>query len=71
MTVTETIEATLREVADAQPKALRTIQENDFRFDDIGREPGNWQHLAFSLYTTICDLSVSAEVALNELEAGM
>jgi len=57
-------EEVLRKVAEAQSEALRIIRENDFRFTDIGKEPGNWQHLAFTLYTMICDLSTDAENAL-------
>jgi len=57
-------EDVLKKVAAAQSEALAIIRENDFRFTDIGKEPGNWQHLAFILYTMICELSTDAENAL-------
>jgi len=60
-------EITLEWIADRQPEALRIIQDNGFRFEDIGREPGNWQHLAFTLYTMLCDIDTRARCALDEL----
>jgi hypothetical protein len=60
-----TLRHALDKVMDAQPAALRMIRENGFVFDDIGREPGNWKHLAFSLYTDICELSTLAHHALG------
>jgi hypothetical protein len=42
--------------AGRQRHALRIIEENGFIFDDIGNEPGNWQHLAFTLYSELCEI---------------
>jgi hypothetical protein len=52
-------------IAEQQQKALKMIRENGFVFLDIGNEPGNWQHLAFSLYTDICEIDVWARSGLG------
>jgi hypothetical protein len=49
-----------------QPEALRTIRDNGFVFDDIGKEPGNWQHLAFTLYNLICEMDTLADYEERE-----
>ena len=48
-----------------QQETLQMIERNGFVFDDIGAEPGNWQHLAFTLYTEICDMDEIARQALG------
>jgi hypothetical protein len=59
-------EGTLRQIAETQQKALKVIESNGFVFDGpLGAEPGNWQHLAFSLYTDICEVDVWARNALG------
>lgn len=55
----------LLDIASRQQQMLAIISENDFVFTSIGREPGNWQHLAFTLYSEICDIDVIARVALG------
>lgn len=55
----------LQHVAQLQPDALAMIERNGFVFADIGREPGNWQHLAFSLYTDLCEADHIARSALE------
>jgi hypothetical protein len=55
----------LQHIAEAQPTALKIIEENGFVFEDIGKEPGNWQHLAFTLYTEICEIDLSVRRALD------
>ena len=42
------------------------IEANGFVFTDIGKEPGNWQHLAFSVYTDLCEADTIARAALGE-----
>jgi hypothetical protein len=66
--VNEETRKALETIAGAQREALQIIRENDFRFVDIGKQPGNWQHLAFTLYTQICDVSLLAEGVLEQLE---
>ena len=56
----------LEAVAAQQPKTLAMIEANGFVFTDIGKEPGNWQHLAFSVYTDLCEVDTIARAALGE-----
>ena len=37
---------------------------------DIVREPGNWQHLAFSIYTVVCEVDTIARAALARFDLG-
>jgi hypothetical protein len=61
----EDVGATLERIAEQQPKTLAMIQRNGFKFEDIGNEPGNWQHLAFSIYTDLCEVDSIARAALR------
>lgn len=54
-----------------QPEALAMIQRNGFVFEDIGCEPGNWQHLAFTLYTTLCEAEWVARTTLEAVREAM
>ena len=60
------MEAALKRITEMQQEALGIIRQNGFVFEDIGKEPGNWQHLAFTLYTTICEIDTIARGALAE-----
>jgi len=60
----------LEKAAQAQPKALGYVRANGFVFDDIGSEPGNWKHLAFSLYSDLCEINADAESLLARLHEG-
>lgn len=60
--------AALEEIATKQPEALKIIEQEGFVFTDIGHEPGNWQHLAFTLYTQLCEVDSIARAALAEEE---
>lgn len=55
----------LERIAEQQPKTLEMIRHNGFIFTDIGNEPGNWQHLAFSIYTDLCEIDAIARTALE------
>ena len=55
----------LRRIATLQDNALHYIEANGFVFDDIGKEPGNWKHLAFSLYTDLCEADTLSHAALD------
>ena len=60
------LENTLKRIAAKQQEALRMIESNGFVFDGpLGAEPGNWEHLAFSLYTDICEIDTWARAALG------
>ena len=55
----------LEQIARMQPRMLEIIESNGFVFDDIGSDPGNWQHLAFSIYTDLCEVDTIARSALK------
>lgn len=55
----------LEHIAVLQDNALGYIEQNGFVFDDIGKEPGNWKHLAFSLYSDLCEADTWAHAALD------
>ena len=62
----ERARSALQYIGEMQPKVLAMIQANGFVWDDrdsIGNEPGNWQHLAFTLYSTICEIDSIAHAA--------
>jgi hypothetical protein len=56
----------LIQIQAVQPEVLKMIKDNGFVFTDIGKEPGNWQHLAFTLYTHICEIETIARQTLEE-----
>lgn len=68
--VEEMIRETLELAAAKQPEALAIIQQNGFVFEreNLGNEPGNWSHLAFTLYTMLCEIENAARQTLEELE---
>ncbi len=55
----------LERIAGQQQMTLATIKANGFVFEDIGSEPGNWQHLAFTIYTDLCEIDSIARGALE------
>ena len=63
--VTGELVVALEKIAAQQPKTLAMIERNGFVFDSIGAEPGNWQHLAFSIYIDLCEIDVIARSALE------
>jgi hypothetical protein len=65
VTERDQLQETLECLRDEQPKALRIIEENGFSFDSIGKEPGNWQHLAFTLYLQLCEIDAKIHGALD------
>jgi hypothetical protein len=58
-------ENALRFCAAKQPEAIEMIRSNGFVFRDLGNEPGNWQHLAFTLYNDLCHIETVARQALE------
>ena len=56
----------LEAVAAQQPKTLAMIEANGFVFTDIGKDQGNWQHVAFTIYTDLCRVDSIARAALGE-----
>ncbi len=55
----------LQRISQQQPKTLAVIESNGFVFDSVGNEPGNWQHLAFTIYTDLCEVDTIARAALE------
>lgn len=62
--MTQQLRTALEEIAKQQAETLAMIINNGFVFDSIGNEPGNWQHLAFSIYTDLCKVDTIARAAL-------
>lgn len=58
----------LRQIADLQPALLERLRQAGVVFEQIGRDPGNWQHIAFSIYTVVCEADLIARRALDDCE---
>lgn len=61
------MQAALELIAEQQQNTLEMIASNGFVFDSIGNEPGNWQHLAFTIYNDLCRVDMVARSALDEI----
>ena len=59
----------LEAIEPKQRETLAMLKRNGFVFTHIGNEPGNWQHLAFTLYTEICEIDTIVRSVLDEDEA--
>jgi hypothetical protein len=55
----------LERIKAQQPETLEMIRRNGFVFDSIGHEPGNWQHLAFTIYNDLCSVDTIVRAALD------
>jgi hypothetical protein len=58
----------LERIAQQQQQTLAMIERNGFVFTDLGHAPGNWQHLAFTIYTDLCEVDSIARAALAQHE---
>jgi hypothetical protein len=57
----------LQQIAQVQPETVEMLRSNGIVFDGpLGTDPANWQHVAFSLYTRICEIDSIARAALDE-----
>jgi len=66
----QTLRRALEEVAEAQPATLENLRSNGVVFDGpLGNDPKNWQHVAFSIYTDLCEVDSIARAALDALAA--
>jgi len=63
--VTSTEDA-LAEIAEIQPKVLAMIQREGFKFETPLHLSEGWEKLAFTLYSTICEVDAIARAALHE-----
>ena len=64
----DALKAALGEIAEAQQKTLAMIRREGFVFETPLQESTGWEKLAFTLYSTICEIDVEARQALAELE---
>ncbi len=48
-----------------QPEAIGIMRQNDYKFDNLD---DLWQKLAFTFYSTLCEVADKAEVALDALK---
>jgi hypothetical protein len=56
-------------IAEQQQKTLSVLRQHGIVFDDIGADPGNWQHVAFTIYTDLCEVDTIARQALAALDS--
>ena len=62
-----TLKAALEQIAVKQRERLETYQSLGIVFDGpLGTDPTNWQHVAFSTYTDLCEIETIAAAALQE-----
>lgn len=55
----------LTEVSERQPKTIDWLRANGIVFDGpLGIDPGNWEHVAFSIYNDLCEADDIARRAL-------
>jgi len=59
------MEAALQEIRDKQQETLATLRSNGVVFTDLGTDPTNWQHVAFTIYADLCETESIARAALS------
>jgi hypothetical protein len=61
----ERLREALERIRAQQPMTLETLRRNGVVFDGpLGNDPGNWQHVAFTIYTDLCETESIARAAL-------
>lgn len=59
----------LEAISQQQPKTLETLRSHGIVFDGpLGNDPKNWQIVAFSIYTDLCEVDMWARAALESDE---
>lgn len=58
--------AALEAIAEIQPATLDKLRRHGVVFDDIGADPTNWQHVAFTIYTDLCQADSIARSAIED-----
>ncbi len=65
--------APLREAAQAvvrlQEETVATFRNRGIKFTDIGADPENWQHVAFTVYTNLCEAAALARDAIPSVDS--
>jgi len=57
----------LRRIEKVQEDTLATLRHHSVVFDGpLGADPKNWQHVAFTIYTDLCETASIARAALTE-----
>lgn len=60
------IEEALEQIAEQQPKTLDWLRAHGIIFEGpLGTRIGNWEHVAFSIYTDLCETDSIARAALD------
>jgi ribosomal protein S27AE len=54
----------LERIAEQQQQTLAKLRKHGIVFEAIGADPSNWQHVAFSIYTDLCQVDTIARTAL-------
>ena len=57
-----------REVTTKQQECLESFRSHGIVFNDIGNDPTNWQHVAFTIYSDLCEAEAGCRAALARLE---
>jgi len=58
------LEAVLEKIAAQQPKVLEVLRSHGIVFRELGHDPTNFEHVAFSIYTYLCEVDCWAREAL-------
>lgn len=66
MTDCERYRSALEMIGAKQQETLETLRSNGVVFDAIGNDPTNWQHVAFTIYTDLCEMDTWAHQALDD-----
>ena len=59
----------LRTTVRLQEETLALLRKHGIQFTDIGADPRNWQHVAFAIYTNMCEAASEARAIIEEVEA--
>lgn len=62
----EAVVKALEDISKKQPVLLKLLQRNEIVFNDIGNDPGDWQHVAFTVYGYLCEVDSMARAAVAE-----
>jgi hypothetical protein len=54
----------LEQISEQQQQTMAKLRKHGIVFDAIGADPSNWQHVAFSIYTDLCEVDSIARAAL-------
>jgi glycyl-tRNA synthetase beta chain len=64
------LRAALDRVAEQQPKTIDRLRANGIVFDGpLGTDPDNWEHVAFAIYSDLCEMASIARAALAGVQA--